>query len=933
MLIKIADGTIIDGSKRPAFKGDIAIKDDKIIAVGEVPSLEYDKIIDASGFTVTPGFIDTHSHSDLMALAKPELLPKVFQGITTDVLGQDGVSMAPLPIEYIDKWRINIAGMDGTSDEIDWTYKDTDGYLKAIEKTHTTINTSYLIPHGNVRMEAMGLEDRQPTKEELKKMQDIVEREMKAGALGLSSGLIYIPCAYGKTVELIEMCKVVAKYDGVFVVHQRSEADTIIDSAKEIIEIGRQSGVKVHFSHFKVAGKNNWKYIDELLQIIEDAQAEGIKVSFDEYPYVAGSTTMGVVVPPWAHDGGTDKLLERLKSKEERAKMKYDMEHGIPGWDNFVDFAGFDKIYVTDVLTDKNKSAIGKSLEEYAKMQNKDVFESTFDLLLEEKNCVSIIDFYGLEEHIDRFVQRDEMNLCTDGMICNDKPHPRAYGAFARFIEKYVKEKNILTLEQAVYKMTYRAALSLGINRRGLLKEGYYADINILDIDNLKEMGTYTDPAQYPVGFNKVMVNGQIVVDDGKYMNNYPGYVIRKNSHDAYPVKWIKNNMPSNDNLVLTDYINENYANVALDFHKTVKGYEKTPLYTLDALAKTLGLGKIYVKDESKRFGLNAFKVLGAGFAMAKYLAKKLGKDVSQVTYEELVSEDTKKKLGDITFYSATDGNHGRAVAWFASKLGQKARIYMPKGSSVTRLNNILATGAYAEITDMNYDDTVRFVSGLAKENGGVMVQDTAWEGYEEIPVWIMQGYSAMAVEIMEDLKEIPTHIFIQAGVGSFASAIQGYFTAVYKEKAPIVTIFESDVADCYYSSALAGDGRARFVSGDMQTLMAGLACGEPNTVSFEIIKNYSAFFASCDDYVSALGMRILGNPKGNDHKIISGESGAGTSGMLYTIMKDPKYYDFKEALGLNEDSRVLLISSEGDTDPERYYRIVWEGKNNISEV
>ena len=907
MLIKISQVKIVDGSGTPVYIGDIAVRNQKILAVGTVPALNYERVIDGTGLIATPGFIDTHSHSDLMVLAKPEVLPKIFQGITTDVLGQDGVSMAPLPLKYIPQWKINIAGLDGTSDEVDWTYQTTEGYLKEIEETKTTINTAYLVPHGNIRMEAMGLEDAEPTEKQLQKMKQIVRREMEAGAAGISSGLIYIPCAYSKTEELIELCRVAAEYDGVFVVHQRSEADDIIASAKEIIEIGRQSGIRIHFSHFKVAGKNNWDKIDTMLGLIDDAEKEGIQISFDQYPYVAGSTTLGVVVPPWAHGGGTDHLLERLANTDMREKMKYDMEHGIPGWDNFIDFAGFDNIYITDVLTDKNRAAIGKSLAEYAQMQGKDVFDATFDLLLEEKNSVSMIDFYGTEEHVKTFICRKEMNLCTDGMIANDKPHPRAYGAFARLIDKYVRQEQVLSLEEAVYKMTHKAATALGIRQRGLLKENYYADMNLIDYENFREKGTFTDPAQHPTGLKLVMINGEIVIENGIYQENYPGKVIRRDSSFSKLVKWTENRMPVDETLVITDYLNEEKAQEALEFHVSLPEYKKTPLYELDDLAKKLGLGKIFIKDESVRFGLNAFKGLGAGYAMARYL---------------------EKHPGEITFYSATDGNHGMAVAWFAQKLGQKTSIYLPKGSSAARLNRILATGARAEITDLNYDDTVRYACKEAERCGGVMIQDTAWEGYEEIPVWIMQGYSAIAREIMQDIKELPTHIFLQAGVGSFASAVTGYFAAVYGEKAPRILIFESNEADCYYQSAMAEDGHAVYVKGEMKTLMAGLACGEPNTISFKILKNHTDCFTSCDDYAAALGMRILGNPLGTDNRIISGESGAGTTGLLYLIMTQPLYADLRKTLDLTETSRVLLISTEGDTDPERYREIVWNGKD-----
>ena len=354
-MILIKNGNIADGTKRPLYTADVLVENGKIVKIGKNLSCDDAQVIKADHLVVAPGFIDTHSHSDLKVLVDPEVRPKIMQGITTEVLGQDGISMAPLPKQYISPWRKNLAGLDGDSDDIQWDYETTENYLKMLEEVKPAPNECYLVPHGNIRMEAMGLENRLPNEEELEKMRQITRREMENGAVGLSTGLIYMPCAYSESKEIIEMCKVVAEYDGLFVIHQRSEADTILDSMKEVIEIGRQSGVQVHFSHFKVCGKKNWDKMDEVMELLEQAKKEGIRVSLDQYPYVAGSTMLGVILPPWAHDGGTDQLLKRLQDPELRQKMIYDIEHGIPGWDNFVEFAGLDQIYVTSVKTKKNQ--------------------------------------------------------------------------------------------------------------------------------------------------------------------------------------------------------------------------------------------------------------------------------------------------------------------------------------------------------------------------------------------------------------------------------------------------------------------------------------------------------------------------------------------------------------------------------------------------
>ncbi len=398
-------------------------------------------------------------------------------------------------------------------------------------------------------------------------------------------------------------------------------------------------------------------------------------------------------------------------------------------------------------------------------------------------------------------------------------------------------------------------------------------------------------------------------------------------------IKWKLNTLPKaddNEKQKGIEFLRDKEISKVKGFHESIPQYERTPLVKLENLAKMLGVKGVYLKDESYRFGLNAFKVLGGSFAMAKYMADKLGKDISELPYEKLISDEVRNELGDITFFTATDGNHGRGVAWTANKLKQKSVVYMPKGSSLIRLNNIKAEGAKASITELNYDDAVRLATEDAAKVGGIVVQDTAWEGYEDIPAWIMQGYGTMAKEAVEQLSEYgverPTHVFIQAGVGSLAGAVQGYMAAKF-EDCPITVVVEADKADCFYKSAEAGDGKPRFVGGDMQTIMAGLACGEPNTIGFEILKNYSEAFISAPDWVSAKGMRILGNPLVGDEKVISGESGAVTTGTLVSIMQDESLAELRKALKLDKNSKVLLISTEGDTDPDKYRSIVWDGE------
>lgn len=524
----IKHGAIVDGTGEAPFFADMTIQGEQVEFIGRVEdSGQFDRVIDAGGMAVAPGFIDTHSHSDLEVLLDPVLEPKLRQGVTTELLGQDGISLAPLPAKYLSPWRKNLAGLDGDSDQVDWNYETTDGYLRLLEKNGTGLNEAYLVPHGNVRMEAMGLDNRQPTAGELEVMRAIVKREMEAGAFGLSSGLIYMPCAYAGSDEIIALCKVVAEYNGVFVVHQRSEADTILESMEEILHIGRQSGVKIHFSHFKVCGRKNWAYLEPMLDMLDRAAREGIRVSFDQYPYAAGSTMLGVILPPWAHDGGTDKLLARLKDPAERRRMIRDIEAGIPGWDNFVDFAGLDQIYVTSVKTPVNRDLIGKNLVEIGAARNRNVYDAVFDLLYEEDNAVGMVDFYGKEEHIIRILRRAEHNVCTDGLL-GGKPHPRVYGSFPKVLGRYVREKKVLTLEAAVRKMTGKPAEVFDLKKRGLLKPGYFADVVIFNPDTILDKGTYVDPAQYPEGLEYIFVNGTLVLDRGRPTRQLAGQVLRK---------------------------------------------------------------------------------------------------------------------------------------------------------------------------------------------------------------------------------------------------------------------------------------------------------------------------------------------------------------------------------------------------------------------
>ncbi|MBF8984040.1 diaminopropionate ammonia-lyase [Lutibacter sp. B2] len=398
--------------------------------------------------------------------------------------------------------------------------------------------------------------------------------------------------------------------------------------------------------------------------------------------------------------------------------------------------------------------------------------------------------------------------------------------------------------------------------------------------------------------------------------------------NETFGIKAISNTIKERK---FPEMLNENIVENVRKFHLSIEGYRVTPLVCLDGLAKELGVSKVSVKDESYRFGLNAFKSLGGTFAIAKVICEKLGIDLNHVNFDYLKSEDVQKKIEGMVFVTATDGNHGRGVAWAATQLGCKSVVYLPKGAAQRRVEAIREAGAQVEVTDLNYDDAVRLASKKGEENGWYLVQDTAWEGYEKIPNWITQGYTTMADEALEQLKsdgiQKPTHVFLQAGVGSMAGAVLGYYVNKFKGKYPITIIVEPEKAACIYKSALSGDGKPHFVTGELDTIMAGLACGEPNPVTWEILRDFANTYVSCPDYVSARGTRILANPIGNDKKIISGESGSVGIGLLSILMEKTELKELKNSLGLNEESVVLFFNTEGDTDPENYKKIVYDGK------
>lgn len=394
-------------------------------------------------------------------------------------------------------------------------------------------------------------------------------------------------------------------------------------------------------------------------------------------------------------------------------------------------------------------------------------------------------------------------------------------------------------------------------------------------------------------------------------------------------IKILKN---ADHGAALPEFLRESAVSHVRSFHETVTGYRATPLVRLDGLAEKLGVKRIYVKDESWRFGLNAFKSLGGIYAVTRVLCLELGLDIEKTSFAELQTPEVREKIKDMVFITATDGNHGRGVAWAASQYGCKSYVYMTKGTAQSRVDAVKAAGAEDVIvTDLNYDDTVRLAASLAAENGWRLTQDTAWDGYEEIPRWITQGYTTMGAEIIDQLRldgiNKPTHLFLQAGVGSYAGSILGYFANRFSGQPPVTTIVEPVNVACVFESALAGDGSPHAVNGIQETIMAGLNCGEVCLTTWPILRGWPSFYAACPDFVTAKGMRTLATPLGIDQRIVSGESGAVGLGLLALLMELDDLTEAREMMGLNADSVVVLISTEGDTDPEGYYDVIYNGK------
>lgn len=532
----IKNGKVVDGAGNPWYWGDVAVAGDRIAAIGRLGDAKAGRVIDAKGHVVVPGFVDAHSHSDFNTLVYREMESTVMQGITTVVAGQCGSTAAPVNPDRLEAFQKDVNGSLPKGVSLKVTWSTFDEYLREEEKAGLGANVAHMVGHGAIREAGMGPEARAPTAKELRNMRELTAEAMKAGAYGISSGLIYPPGIFAKTRELIEVSKVAAEYGGIYDTHIRGEGRALLKSVREAITIGEKAGIPVQISHHKAANKAVWGKSRTTLRLIEKARAKGIDVTVDQYPYRAGATSLVTLLPPWAHDGGMDKLLERLADQKQRERMRKDLKDGIPGWENFAGELGWENVMVSSIKGDKNKRYEGKTMDVIAReMKEKDVFDALWKLLLAEEGTPGMIIFSMDEGDIKRImaspyqmVGTDASSVCNAGPFGLGKPHPRHFGTYPRVLGKYVREEGVMRFEEAIRKMTSFPAQRFGILDRGILRPGMYADVAVIDPEKVIDKATFEDPHQYPEGIPYVVVNGKVTVDNGKYKKVLAGKTLRK---------------------------------------------------------------------------------------------------------------------------------------------------------------------------------------------------------------------------------------------------------------------------------------------------------------------------------------------------------------------------------------------------------------------
>jgi N-acyl-D-amino-acid deacylase len=525
---------ILDGAGNPWFRSDLGILDGRIAKVGRLSGVPAGQHLDAKGLFASPGFIDIHSHSDVTIPFNPLTESTVRQGITTLVVGSCGISVAPVNrrTEFLLQRYLSPFLPAEQQLKIEWaSFRE---YMRWEENRGCAVNIANLVGHGTVRIAVMGFDERSPTNGELHEMRDLVEEAMDAGAYGISTGLIYPPGIFSKTEELVELSRVVANHGGTYFSHIRGEGATLVDAVKEAIGIGERADIRVQISHHKAAGRNNWGKTIETLKMMEEARERGVDVAYDQYPYSAAMTTLVTLLPPWAHEGGMARTLERLRDPAQRERMRKEIEQGLPGWQNWAGDCGWENITISSVNGEKNKDLEGKSIAEASALRKKDEFTTLCDVLLEEQGMATMIMHAMDEEDVQRVMKHhlqmagtDAWSLAPYGVLGTGKPHPRFYGTYPRILGRYVRDERLLTLEEAIRKFTSFPAQRLQLHDRGLIREGCWADLVVFDPEKIKDTATFSDPHKYPEGIEYVLVNGQFVIEKGSNTGRLAGKVLR----------------------------------------------------------------------------------------------------------------------------------------------------------------------------------------------------------------------------------------------------------------------------------------------------------------------------------------------------------------------------------------------------------------------
>jgi N-acyl-D-aspartate/D-glutamate deacylase len=528
----IVRGRILDGSGSPWFEGSVAIKDGKIAAVGRLWNATAKRVIDASGLMVAPGFIDLHSHSDYTLLVDGTAQSKIRQGVTTEILGEAasaGPILSPAAADF-DNGTAPLTQKDGL--KRDWTTLGE--YFARLERQGISVNIASYVGSGQVRLDVMGNVNRAPTPDELQKMEDLVDQSMREGAIGLTSGLIYAPNLFAKTDELIALTKATAKYGGLYTSHIRGEGSNSLGALREAIEIAEKAGVPGHILHFKSNGRENWGHMPELIELIQAARDRGLDITADQYPYLAGMTSLEQCLPPKYLEGTPDQITARLKGPEARAEIREAIAKGSPGWVNneVKDCGGWHGVMLAGCQRPENKKYEGKRMDEVARLMGEDPVDALCDLLIAEHATPMAIYFSMSEADVQLAMKQPWVGIGSDGVAVNPsmtfmgRPHPRFYGTFPRVLGVYVRERHVLTLADAVRKMTSLPSQIIGLTDRGLLRPGMAADIVVFNAETVKDRATFEDPSQYPAGIPYVIVNGVVVIDKGEHRGAKPGRVL-----------------------------------------------------------------------------------------------------------------------------------------------------------------------------------------------------------------------------------------------------------------------------------------------------------------------------------------------------------------------------------------------------------------------